>query len=327
MNRRTPPRRALGLGLAAALLAAAPLVASDHGDAPAIRFDGRVDINDVYLFTSPSNADNTVMILTTSPVAGVLSPDSFRPGARHQFLVDTDFDAKADARFNMRFGKPKNDGTQKVNVRGLGPALKGLKAKGLVGETLDLGDGVSFTAGLFDDPFFFDLVAFQSGLAFEVEGQDFFENQNTLGIVIELPTARLESPVIGVWAETRAGKLRDRAGRPAINTVLIPSDQKDAFNTGAPADDVKDFRATMIEMLLALGNDQAYSEALTSVLLPDILTIDTQAPTAFPNGRRLDDDAIDVALGLVTNGGLTSDGVDANDQPFSDAFPYLAPAN
>jgi hypothetical protein len=49
----------------------------------------------------------------------------------------------------------------------------------------------------------------------------------------------------------------------------------------------------------------------------------------FPNGRRLADDVIDIALQvvegeLVGNPNDLSDGVDANDVAFSNAFPYLA---
>ena len=53
-----------------------------------IRFDSRIDINDVYVFTSPADPDNTVLVMTMSPASGVVSPDTFRPGARHQFLID-----------------------------------------------------------------------------------------------------------------------------------------------------------------------------------------------------------------------------------------------
>ena len=52
----------------------------------------------------------------------------------------------------------------------------------------------------------------------------------------------------------------------------------------------------------------------------------------FPNGRRLGDDVIDIALqvmeGAATNGIVPAlangDGVNANDKPFSDTFPYVA---
>ena len=52
----------------AAVLAVAPdlpgLRAADHGDAPAVRFDTRLDINDVYAFQSPNQSGNVVFIVT-----------------------------------------------------------------------------------------------------------------------------------------------------------------------------------------------------------------------------------------------------------------------
>jgi hypothetical protein len=54
--------------------------------------------------------------------------------------------------------------------------------------------------------------------------------------------------------------------------------------------------------------------------------VDTSSSAGFPNGRRLADDVIDIELGLVTNGAVTSDCV-ANDSAFTNSFPYLAPKN
>jgi hypothetical protein len=63
-----------------------------------------------------------------------------------------------------------------------------------------------------------------------------------------------------------------------------------------------------------------------------VLAGDTQG---FPNGRRLGDDVVDIALrvvaGVLVDGFNVSpnnalgDGVQANDKPFSRVFPYLAP--
>ncbi len=49
----------------------------------------------------------------------------------------------------------------------------------------------------------------------------------------------------------------------------------------------------------------------------------------FPNGRRLTDDVVDIALQVVEGELVGSkndlgDAVDANDQRFGDSFPYLA---
>ena len=53
-------------------------------------------------------------------------------------------------------------------------------------------------------------------------------------------------------------------------------------------------------------------------------------PAGFPNGRRLEDDVVDIELQvvagiLVDNPVALGDGVDQNDKPFLDQFPYLAP--
>ena len=43
--------------------------------------------------------------------------------------------------------------------------------------------------------------------------------------------------------------------------------------------------------------------------MPDILTFDYSSSAGFLNGRRLQDDVIDIELNLVTNGKVTGDGV------------------
>ncbi len=96
-----------------ALLMAFPFASAlgaDHLDAPLASADGRVDINDLYVFSSPTNPDNAVLIMTVNPVAGVLSPTTFHPKAKYEFLIDDDGDAKPDQKYTVKFGKPDGDG-------------------------------------------------------------------------------------------------------------------------------------------------------------------------------------------------------------------------
>src|SRR5262245_51630618 len=85
---------------AAALLAFAPdlpvLRAADHGDAPGVRTDGRLDINDVYAFQSPNQSGNVVFIVTVSPVAGITGQTTFHPTADYDIFVNTDADPDFD---------------------------------------------------------------------------------------------------------------------------------------------------------------------------------------------------------------------------------------
>jgi hypothetical protein len=303
---------------------ALPTGAADHLDAPLVMTDGRQDINDVYAFQSPATAANTVLIMTVNPLAGAQSPTTFNPDTSYDFLIDTNGDAKEDKTLSATFSAPDGAGKQTATLKMGGTTL----GSGQTGTTVSLSGGGMMRAGVYDDPFFFDLAAFRNGLAFcpGGVGKNFFAGLNVSAIVVEVPSSTLGGK-IGVWARTmNGGKQWDRMARPAINTVFIPKEKKDAFNAGQPANDQANFRGDVVATLKALGNDDATANKLADVLLPDILTVDTSSSAGFLNGRKLQDDVIDAELALITGGKVTTDCV-ANDSAFSNSFPYLAAAN
>lgn len=313
-------------------VAAAPTGAADHLDAPFVSTDGQIDINDIYAFQSPSNPDNTVLIMTVNPLAGVQSPTTFRTDQPYQFQIDNNGDAKDDVTIKARFFNTPDAGVQRVRITKGNDSLlfEGLTNQNIPMKPWQPGTGLA-RFGVFDDPFFFDLVAFRDNLNFcpGGTGTDFFAGLNVSAIVIDLPSAALgatpQNPAIGVWGRIKIGDTQvERMGRPAINTVFIPSNMKDAFNYGDPRNDQRDFRDEVVATLLALGNDDATANALADVLLPDILTFDTSSSSGFLNGRQLANDVIDAELGLISGGAITTDCVDANDSPFLTDFPYLA---
>ena len=118
----------------------------------------------------------------------------------------------------------------------------------------------------------------------------------------------------------------DRFGLPAINTVFIPTAQKQDFNRAVPANDDAQFRDEVLATLSAFGVVGAPAEGLADAVLPDIQPIDTSVPTAFLNGRKPADDVITGELMLIfgANADLNDDHVDANDKAFLATFPYLA---
>jgi hypothetical protein len=331
-------KKLFGIAACAAVLATAlavvPSLAADHLDAPLVKKDGRTDINDVYAFRSPRKADRTVLAMTVNPVAGVQSPTTFAPGASYLFEIDTDGDAESDGTISVQFTGPDKHGVQNYIVTG--PSFR---AAGRTGQNIGIRDLSTKRqigrahAGRFDDPFFFDLAAFRNGLAFcpGGVGTNFFKGLNVTAIVLEVPNSAITNgdTTTGVWGRTlnQQGKTLDRMGRPAINTVFNHTDaDKDAFNAGEPADDQANFRTNVVDTLTSLGNSPATANGLADFLLPDILTIDLAAPTAFPNGRALSDDVIDTELGLISGGAVPSDCV-ANDNHFRKAFPYLGRPN
>ena len=298
--------------------------AADHLEAPLLRQPGvgDRDINDVYAFQSPTNPDNSVLVLTVNPFAGDRSGTKFSPDVDYQIQIDTDSDAVADITYSTTF-KPSNGARQNVTTQRNGVTI----ARGVTENDISIrrpNGGGTLRAGLFDDPFFFDLDGFQNGLNFT--GEDAFAGANVSAIVLEIPSTELGGNSLGIWGRTVVdGQQVDRMGRPAINTVLVPSGRKDEFNLGNPVNDLADFGADFRATITSLSNaDNA--NALTPILLPDLLTFDPTSSDGFLNGRRLEDDVIDASLSLLTDGGVTFDGVDANDVPFRDVFPYLAPA-
>ena len=69
-------------------------------------------------------------------------------------------------------------------------------------------DGVKVRVGLFDEPFFFDLVGFRetrsTGTLSIRNNRNFFDTQNDTAIVLEIPDANLGAGVtnLGVWGQT-----------------------------------------------------------------------------------------------------------------------------
>ncbi|HEV3078296.1 MAG TPA: DUF4331 family protein, partial [Gemmataceae bacterium] len=288
-----------GLALLAALAALSVFMglgeAADHRDGPIFgppgttSANGRADINDVYVFQSPANGANTVLILDVSPFPGVLTPTTFEQGLFFDLKIDNTGDAAEDITLRVNFGAPDAAGSQEVVLRSI-PSSKfpptGILARGKTNTNIPVAGGGMFRAGVHDDPFFFDSVAFSA----VVSGQNpppapggfrnpginsFGPNVNTLSIILEVPSTRLTSPgrdIIGVWARTeRNGVQVDRMGRPAINTALIPpvprnnltrGDRRNAFNAGHPRNDVRDFGPDMISVFKGFyGRDANTAQA------------------------------------------------------------------
>ena len=332
---------------AVAALATIPALSADHLDAPAVKKDGRIDINDVYVFHpgTSQNLNRTVLAMTVNPAAGAISPTTFRQGARYEFLIDTDGNARPDITVRTQFTVPDN-GEQNYTVRWIKGDNSRVIARGETGE-VESEDGVKSFAGLRDDPFFFDLASFNDGATFCQAGdKDFFLGLNTSALVVEVPTSMIGSRPVGVWGRTVVGGDQvERMGRPAILTVFIPPNPfeagstadgnlEDQFNRTLPHRDQARWRGEVVNSLTLLhslndaadpdgtANDAGKVQALADILLPDILTVDLSKATGFLNGRGLADDVIDAELGLVTEGLITTDCIHT-DSTFLSGFPSL----
>jgi len=147
----------------------------------------------------------------------------------------------------------------------------------------------------------------------------------------------------------------DRLARPAVNELFATAENNRHLinNQIAPKDDATQL-ANDIDFFMthAAGRSQATTDALKSVLIPDVMVADMSQSTAAYlgvetggatggkfGGRALTDDVIDIslgavfgntisALGLAPDDGkeiatLTSDNTDASGKHFTNTFPYL----
>jgi hypothetical protein len=368
---RTTVLRAMAVPLMLVLAAAALIIgsnamrvgAADHLDAPTVKHDGRIDINDIYVFQG-QNAANTALVMTVNPAAGILSPTTFRPGALYEFKIDTGNNAIEDIALRVKFGGVRADGSQHLSVYRVNGAGATSGAGGMIlgsgstNQVISLAGGGRAWAGLADDPFFFDLARFQkfkatllsTGTLADLGGlvdctrtdpapTNFFRGLNGTAIVIELPDSALGG-TIHVWGETSIEEngVRtqvERMGLPTINTVFNHTDAaKEAYNRAEPRNDVRDYSddvSGVVELITSLAgtasDPEAYGDAIASVLLPDMITYSTAQPANFAvlNGRALSNDVIDVALSVVANTTLTD--CVANDSTFRASFPYIGVPN
>ena len=327
---------------------------SNHFSADNLKFPGddrRLDLTDVFMFTSADDPDKTVLIMDSNPTsapppipAPVTGPE-FYPGAVYRINIDTDGDNHADIAFTFVFSDLE-DGKQTGNAwYATGAQARQPEPAGeMIAESFPVsfdgtarpvevgGSGpIRLFAGLRSDPFFADVEGALHGFAWT--GHDDFADNNVDSIALELPSEMLGGPVIGVWASISRrrddGTLEqlDRGGNPTINPVINPDGQKNLFNSRQPADDVANYLQPLSAILENAGGyspEQAKAAALQ--VLPDILHYDRTKPATYPNGRVPTDDVASLRYAWLTNGKVPPSGLKPHDDLLA-RFPYLGPPN
>ncbi|WP_299210073.1 DUF4331 family protein [uncultured Dokdonia sp.] len=194
----------LAIGVCLALVITGVLVAADHLDAPDVA-GTTADITDFYAFEG-ATADNTVFVAN---VQGLLPP-----GSSAQFdenvLVEINIDTNGDLVEDLIIQAIPRDGVMYF-FGPYAPTATGLNSTidantSLTGQvdisaggtaTTATANGISYFAGLREDPFFFDFNQFNAvigGMApngFNVPGNDDFDGTNVLSIVVEVPNILL----------------------------------------------------------------------------------------------------------------------------------------
>ncbi|WP_078119750.1 DUF4331 domain-containing protein [Thiosocius teredinicola] len=166
----------------------------------------------------------------------------------------------------------------------------------------------------------------------------------------------------GPWVQV------NRMGNPLFNEVLVSIADKDNFNRTSPQNDAAQFGiyadspelATLLNLVFGTTIQDSGRSDLSLVFLPDVLRVDTTTgpvtlagdpqfhrlgfiggdiavsdegrakSSGWPNGRRLGDDVVDIALTALASGPtyatptVVGDNIDTNDQLYNQVFPYAA---
>lgn len=154
----------------------------------------------------------------------------------------------------------------------------------------------------------------------------------------------------------------NRLGNPLFNEVLVHNKDKDNYNLKSPTSDAafssyaeNSHLAFLINVVLfgdAEGDEPLQTTGradLAAIFIPDVVRVDTTTgpvplpgqagfnrlsvvggdAAGWPNGRRIGDDVVDIALSAIASGPtfetitVVGDNVAANDQVYNTVFPYL----
>ena len=266
-----------------------PLEASDHSDAPQVGGLVRQDANltDLHAFVV---GQNLVLALSMNPaIPRTAATYVFPTDVTFEINIDQDSPVSSEDPYAMggtilQPDKIQEEITFRIRFADDGQPRMQTLVHGPTSTPVAL---VDFFAGLRDDPF---IRAPREG-------------RNVASIVLEVPLAAViarQSTVL-IWATSKvdefAGPLQELVGRSLRsmmpeNSVMNVMHPRHQFNR--------------------MG------------VLPDVMIFNTSLPAAYPNGRALADDVVDLVADdrlLANDSPFPSD----NDIPFLPVFPYLAP--
>jgi hypothetical protein len=227
----------------------------------------------------------------------------------------------------FRFGKGQGANDWGVRIEGL-PGVTGT-LEGPVETTLTA-NGVKARVGLYDEPFFFDLIGFRETRSFGTirirNDRNFFDGQNDTALVLEIPDANLGTigSNLDVWGQTlRFGGTCDASisvflRRAAMlfatplaltavlaacgdsgsgSQVVVPAPLPSGTGTATPTPTATAVSYNVDNCFTQTVQGQTgVTATLQSQIIPDTLKLDITRSTRFPNGRHPADPVVDILL-------------------------------
>lgn len=339
---------------------------SHHLDTPLARQNGRLYIDDLYVFQGDGS---TVFIMdVNSTITGTDVQPGFHPEARYEFKVHLDGGETEALTYRMAFDEAGPDGRQALELHlqtgtdaADDSASGDLILKGSTGE-IAVGGNARLWAGRIADSFYIDLslltrvnAAVQNGTAVDLSGwrpqdaQNSFAGTTVESIVLEIshqhPQLR-PGTEIGVWCTTKlatdAGGWRqiNRAGQPMMWPIFWPDDTRFTYpsNTRHPSEDFDGEGARIAEQVAAVvaagqtsDDPRGYGQTVARQLFPDVLTYVVGTPATYGfagrNGRTPADNAPEVMLSMAAGTAVPSGLKPSVAAGLRDStFPYVVPA-
>lgn len=286
--------------------------AADHRDGPRFANNLALDLNDLYIFLDPNNNSRVIMAFDLG--GPIIPPENANAGVfdssvNFRLQIENTGDANGDKFIDIRFSEPTGSGQPQMATVTLSgnqsprtftapttPASSTADIAPAPVVTVDDATGIMFSAGIHDDPFFFDvpgearyrasLLAGQPDTLFLERARDSFAGYNVLAVVLSIPAAELRGTagnMIGLSAFTQQRKRTiisddgdpvyqgpfvslDRMGIPAINSMFIPYSRRDEYNRSTTADDANGrFTSDIRASLRALGTDATSTGAIVQL--------------------------------------------------------------
>jgi hypothetical protein len=339
---------------------------SHHLDTPLARQNGRLYIDDLYVFQGGSG---TVFIMNVnSTITGPEVQQGFHPEARYEYKVHFEGADFEDLTYRVTFDEPDANGQQALALHAItgaeardDNATGTLLVRGRTGETATKND-VHLWAGRIGDAFYIDLDqlatinnAFKNGTAVDrsawhvEDAKNSFADTTVQSIVLEVPRDHPKlrpGTRIGVWCVTKlatdAGGWQqiNRAGHPMMWPIFWPDDTdfSNEANVRHPSADFnadgKGIAGLVTTVVSAEGTSpdpQGYGETVARELFPDVLSYVVGTPATYGfavrNGRTLADNAPEVMFSVVLNTAMASGLTPSVSEHLrSNAFPYVVAA-
>ncbi|MEH2300618.1 MAG: DUF4331 domain-containing protein [Nostoc sp.] len=300
-------------------------LASDHQDTTFLATKlTAADLTDLFVFESPTNPNNVVLVMDFDPliVSGEMRP--FDPNVLYQFNIDNTGDSIEDIVLQFKINGTGSNQTVTVS-RPTSPIQIGTTSTLLpVSTTVQLNQTFSinginptqFFVGTRKDPFFFDLEQFfkiipdrnyslqpNPSPPFQVlsfrppgQAQDTLAPFNVHSIIVELPRQELGSGKIGVWITTSVETPRfrnqnfaqiERLAVPALNELFMDFQAHNNSNIQTPTQDASNQSQFIRTFVNAIGRPQGIADAVISVAIPDVIQADLSKSSGSYFGTQL----------------------------------------